>query len=81
MFMPRWYRTRRKLPTVEVVRVQPGDHLVVRCPQKLRPEQAEAIAEQLKRRFPDQQVSVLSGDMQLSVVRQTLQDSGIVRVA
>lgn len=55
---------------VQVLRLEPGDTLVLKVPRELTAEQADDVRQQLEARFPGYPALVMSGDMDLSVVEQ-----------
>lgn len=50
-----------QLPEVRVLRVQPGDILVVRVPALFTQQEAALVRAQFELRFPDNDVAVLAG--------------------
>lgn len=55
---------------VQVLRLEPGDTLVLKTPRALTADQADRVRQQLEDRFPGYPALVISGDMDLSVVEQ-----------
>lgn len=63
-------RSDAELPLVEVVRMQPGDVMVLHVGEKLTDEEFEATVAALKKQFPGNDVIVLESGVHLSVVRR-----------
>jgi hypothetical protein len=62
--------TGEELEEVRVLRVQPGDTIVITVDSALRQKEFDEVAARLKDRFPDNEVLVLGGaPIELSVVR------------
>lgn len=59
---------------VQVLRLEPGDTLVLKTPRALTADQADRIRQQLEARFPGYPALVISGDMDLSVIEQQAAD-------
>lgn len=64
--VPAWAKA--DLPPLEVehLDIEPGDHLVLRAPGNLSPDQIEWIGEEFPKRFPDNPLLILDGDWALS---------------
>jgi hypothetical protein len=54
---------------VQVLRLEPGDVLVLRYEHKMRPETIDTISQRLKAFFADNRVMVLDGGASIEVVR------------
>lgn len=59
-----------ELVATQVLRLQPGDILVVKSERRLTVEQATALREHVKERIPDHEVLVIPPDLDLAVLRQ-----------
>jgi hypothetical protein len=57
-----------RYPKVEILRLEPGDVLAVKAPDRLTASEAAKIKEQFTEQFPDHKVLLYSG-MDLAVVR------------
>jgi hypothetical protein len=55
--------------SVRILRLQPGDVIVVRIADRIDKPAAEAIRDDLKPKFPDHEVLVLGPDADLEIVR------------
>jgi hypothetical protein len=60
-------RVRARWP--KVLRLEPGDVVLLEVPESATPKQCEAIARRWRDRFPDVPVTVLGGGMRAKVVR------------
>ena len=58
-----------ELPSVEVMRLEPGDIVVATFEKAISPDHCRAALELLRDRFPDHQVIACAGGMKLSVAR------------
>jgi len=64
------------LQQARVVRVQPGDTLVLESPTDLRPDQVAGIRATMKRLFPDCRVLILSEGWRLGVLTRDRVEPG-----
>lgn len=55
---------------IDVLALQPGDVLVLRSEELIRPEFKLYLEKQLRRRFPEHQVIVIDGGVELMVLRE-----------
>jgi len=58
------------VPDVQILRLQPGDTLVITSPVWLSDQQVDEIKTSLKERFPGHQALLLDGGATLSVLRK-----------
>ena len=54
----------------KILRVEPGDIIALRVPFELTPDQAKELSEQGRASFPGHTVAVLSGDIDVVIVRE-----------
>jgi hypothetical protein len=59
-----------ELPEVSVLRVQPGDKIVVVLKQQLSAKQFDETTSRLLDQFPDNKILVVDGDAKLCVLRE-----------
>lgn len=56
---------------VRILRLQPGDEIIVRVArQRAEPENLEQVRRLAEERWPNNRVTVLSGDVDIEIVRQ-----------
>lgn len=58
-----------EISEVKVVKVDPGDVIVLRGSRRISKEQARALMEYAQPLWPDNQIAVLPGEVDISVVR------------
>ena len=63
-------RVPAELPEVRILRLQPGDVLVLQCEKFLDREEAHYITQQLAARFPGHEAIVLDGGVTLDIARR-----------
>ena len=56
---------------LQVARLEPGDKLVVTCPEVLTEEGARTISQYIRQCFPGVEAIVLSAGIELGIVRQS----------
>ena len=59
---------------VQRMALRPGDVVVARCQERIRPEFAVYLRKQLRAAFPDNQVIVIDGGMELQVLGEGAAD-------
>lgn len=64
----RWKR-RPRLPSIEVLRLEPGDILIVTPDHELTKEQADYVQSRFAGKLPGHEVLVVSDSIKLSVIR------------
>ncbi len=57
------------IKSVQVLRLEPGDILVLRCAHKMSQHELMGVSEQLGTMFPGVQCAILDPDMKFQVVR------------
>ena len=57
-------------PAVELLRLRPGDRLLLHSPHRLSPSDTRRIYAQLRERYPDHEVLIVDGGNRLSVLRE-----------
>jgi len=59
------------LTSVEVMRLEPGDVIVASVESPITQDTAERMAAQLREKFPDHHVLVLSDGVKITLTRET----------
>ena len=59
-----------ELPHVEVVRLRPGDTLVLHTEGGLSDQEFDEIVTHVKDKFPDNELMIVEGGMRLAVLRR-----------
>ena len=59
---------------VQRMEVRPGDVVVARCQERIRPEFEVYLRKRMRAAFPDNQVIVVDGGMELQVLGQVASD-------
>jgi hypothetical protein len=66
-----WWRDKApSFGTIRILRLEPGDTVVLTIPEALGPRRAEEIDAILKEQFPGHKVLVLHGGWDLAVIKQ-----------
>lgn len=61
---------RRRLPVIEVLRLQPGDTLIVHVDRDITRAEADQLVTKIKQKVPGYDVLALARPLTLGVVRQ-----------
>ena len=59
---------------VQRIELRPGDVVVARCEERIRPEFAVYLRKRLRAAFPDNQVIVIDGGLELQVLGEGAAD-------
>ncbi len=65
-----------QFPEVRILRLEPGDVLLITVPGRLSDAEFTALSSRMKAQFPDHPMGVLEGGATLDIVRQERTETG-----
>jgi hypothetical protein len=65
-----------QLPEVRILRLEPGDVLVVNVPGRLTDDECQELGRRVKESFPDHRIAVLDGGATLDILRTERAEAG-----